>query len=475
MKDIDVLVIGGGISGLAVAHLVAQEGLSVEIWERESRAGGKIRTNHDDGYLTEQAASMVLNFRPEVNRFMQASGLESSKISRATTANRYLLDAGRLVALPMKLGPMMTSPLWSLRGKLRLAMEAFIPRGGGPQETVSEFITRRLGKEMLDKAMGPFVAGPLASDPDQANAFSVLPRLTGLEQRYGSLAMGVLVHRVLRRRTATVTEGFSFRGGMSTLVESLAVDPKIGFRGGYTVTELEPVRQGWKITGNARGIEQVCRARQVILSVPANVAARLTRPLDSTLAGLVDGIEYAPLCVVHTGFSRAAVSHPLDGNGFLVPRMARQSVNGCQWMSSLFADRAPPGKVLLSSYLGGALHPAAADLDDERSLAETLRTLQPMLGIKGTPDWVRIDRHPRALPLYHGAYHERMQAIDTHLQELPGLHLEANYRGGISIRDRIACAYQATQRILAVHRQSCPAESQPRGLAENSPEIKVFS
>ena len=364
MKDIDVLVIGGGISGLAVAHLVAQEGLSVEVWERESQPGGKIRTHQEAGYLTEQAASMVLNFRPEVNRFMQASGLESSKSSRATTANRYLVNDGRLVALPMKLGPMMTSPLWSLRGKLRLAMEAFIPRGGGPHETVSEFITRRLGKEMLEKAMGPVVAGPLASDPDQANAFSVLPRLTGLEQRYGSLAMGVFAHRVLRRRTATVTEGFSFQGGMSTLVETLAGDPGIGFHGGYTVTALEPVRQGWKVTGTARGTEQVCRARQVILSVTADKAGRLTRPLDSQLAELVDGIEYAPLCVVHTGFPRATVSHPLDGNGFLVPRKAGVSVTGCQWMSSLFPDRAPPGKVLLSSNLGGPQHHAAADVDD---------------------------------------------------------------------------------------------------------------
>ncbi len=452
MKDIDVLVIGGGISGLAVAHLVAQEGLSVEVWERDSQPGGQIRSHQEAGYLTEQAASMVLNFRPEVNRFMQGAGLESSKTPRANTANRYLVDGDRLVALPMKLGGLLASPLWSQRGKLRLALEAFVPRGGGPHETVSEFITRRLGKEVLDKAMGPFVAGPLASDPDLANAFSVLPRLTGLEQRYGSLTMGVFVHRILRRRTATVTEGFSFRGGMSTLVETLAGDPGIGFHSGYTVTELEPVRQGWKITGNARGTEQVCRARQVILSVPADVAARLTRPLDSTLGRLVDEIEYAPLTVIHTGFSRTAVSHPLDGNGFLVPRTAGASITGCQWMSSLFPHRAPPGKVLLSSYLGGALHPAATDLDDEHSLTETLRTLQPMLGIKGDPEWVRIDRHPRALPLYYGAYHERMLAIDARLQKLPGLYLEANYRGGISIRDRIACACQATQRILAESR-----------------------
>jgi oxygen-dependent protoporphyrinogen oxidase len=210
MSDLDVLVIGGGISGLAVARLLAQRGLRAEVWEKEARPGGKIATDQRDGYLTERAAAMVLNFRPEVSRFMRDFDLTESRIMRDGAANRYLVDHGRLLSVPLKIGAMICSPLWSTRGKLRLLAEPFIPRGKNENETVAEFINRRLGSEVLEKAMGPFITGPLASDPDMASALATLPRLTALEKRYGSLTLGVFVHRVLRRRTAVETEAFSF-------------------------------------------------------------------------------------------------------------------------------------------------------------------------------------------------------------------------------------------------------------------------
>lgn len=215
MTDVDVLIVGGGISGLSIAWWLAQAGISVEVWEQDTRPGGKIQSVKADGYLTEQAASMVMNFRPEVTQFMRKSGLDTYKVLRADTANRYLVHDGQLLPLPMKLIPMIMSPLWSLHGKLRMFVEPFIPKGGHAQETVTEFITRRLGSEVLEKAMGSYITGTLASDPDLANAYTVLPRLTGLEQRYGSIALGVLIYKILRRRTASFTEAFSFQGGVN--------------------------------------------------------------------------------------------------------------------------------------------------------------------------------------------------------------------------------------------------------------------
>ncbi len=458
MNDIDVLVVGGGISGLAVARLLAQRGRSVEVWEREARPGGKIVTSKRSGYLTEQAAAMVLNFRPEVRRFMQDFDLTTARIMRDGTTNRYLVDHGRLRAVPSKIGSMMLSPLWSMKGKLRLLSEPFVPRGSDENETVTEFITRRLGREVLEKAMGPYVAGPLASDPDLASASATLPRLTALEQRYGSLALGVFVHKVLRRRTATETEAFSFQGGMSTLIDSLARCNSIGFRSQHVVEGLFPNGNGWTIHATSPGGERSVRAKQVVLCVPAAAAAVLLHSMDSELAELLSGIEYAPVSVVHTGFPAHAISQPLNGSGFLVPRREGGAVTGCSWMSSVFPDRAPGGKVLLSSYLGGACAPAAAALDDEQSAAATLQTLQSLIRVKGDPEMVHVVRHRQGLPLYHGAYPARMGAIDKHLRLLPGLHLEANYRGGISIRDRILCAYQAVERIESVlaHASSAP-------------------
>ena len=253
----------------------------------------------------------------------------------------------------MKLGAMLCSPLWSLQGKLRLLLEPFIPGGYDENETVSEFIRRRLGNEFLERAMGAYISATLASDAERANAVASLPRLTALEKHYGNLAFGVFVHKVLGKRTATVRESFSFQGGMSTLIETLANSPGMYIRNGMSATELIPTAQGWRVHAQSSMTEHVIRARQVVVSIPTDKAATLTGPLDSELQKLLNGIEYAPLSVVHTGFSRSAIQHPLDGNGFLMPKNCGLTSTGCLWMSSLFPGRAPEGKVLLSNYLGG--------------------------------------------------------------------------------------------------------------------------
>ena len=451
MNDVDVLVVGGGISGLASAWWLARQGLSVAVWERATRPGGKIRSHCQDGYITERAAALIMNFQPEVNQLLAETGLDASKVLRGPCANRYLVRDGRLAPLPMTLGAMLSSPMWSRRARLRMALEPFIPKGRREHETVAEFIRRRLGPDMLDQAMEPYVAGPLASSAELAEARSVMPRLTALEQRYGSLALGVLVHKLLHRRSACAAEVFGFASGTAALVESLVAAPDVALRSGCEVTALEPRDGAWRVSATRAGGECTVRARQLIMSVPAHGAAPLLAPLAPELGRLLAGIEYAPLSVVHLGMDRAVVDHPLDGTGFLVARSQPESqvLSGNLWMSSLFPSCAPDSKALLSSYLGGARTPEAADWDDERSVSRVLSVLEPLLGLRGAPEMVRIDRHRRALPLYHGAYQGRMQAIDEQLARLPGLSLAANYRGGVSIRDRIVCGHGIAERVCA--------------------------
>lgn len=450
MSDIDVLVIGGGISGLSTATSLVQEGLSVELWESSVRPGGKIETDRDDcGYVTERAANMVMNFRPEVNRFIEQSNLVAKKSILAPVVRRYMIHDDKLVAVPVTLAAMISSPIWSLSGKLRLLAEPFIRKGGHEDETVSEFISRRVGREVLEKAMAPYVNGVLASDPDLASAYSILPRMTALEKRYGSLTLGILKHKVLRRRTATPQEAFSFGGGMSTLVRSLVNNPSVRFRPDHTAVELVKHGSNWRATATTNGTDLSVTARHVVLSIPATAAARLLSPVDRDLAQLLRGIQYTPVAVVHTGFAREAIKHPLDGTGFLIPQRVGSAATGCLWMNSLFPGRAPAGKVLLTNYLGGARLPDAVLWDDERSLTEILDVISPLLDIRDEPEMVRIDRHHRALPLYHGNYYGRMRAVTDRLEQISGLHLEANYRGGVSVRDRIVCAYNVAKRIAA--------------------------
>ncbi len=439
MNDTDVIIIGGGISGLSTAWWLAQSGVSVQVWESENRTGGKIKSQRHNGYLTERAASLLMNFRPEVAQLVHHTGLDDVKTQRSlqAEAKRYLLSNGQLQAMPMRIGGMLTSPLWSLRGKLRLLLEPFIRAAGHDDETVSEFIRRRLGNEMLEKAMEPFVAGTLAADPDQASAGATLPRLTALEKRFGSITAGVLAHKLLRRRTACGTDTFSFRGGMNTLADALARTPGVQIFSNRCVTEFSPRDRGWRVTAETPDGERSLNAAHVIVATPAPVAARLASPVSTNLATLLNEIRYAPLAILHMGLNRDDIAHPLDGSGFLSPRDERQPFSGNLWMSSLFADRAPSGKSLLTTYLGGARHPEAAQWNDDRLVNETWHALTPLLDLRGSPEMVHIDRHAQALPLYHGAHLARDNAISQQLQTLPGLHLEANYRGGVSVRDRI--------------------------------------
>lgn len=466
MRNQEVVVVGGGISGLSVAWWLAQAGIAVEVWEQEARPGGKILTREADGYLMERAASMMLNFRPEVSRMIASTQLDTAKVMcpGAPQDKRYLIQDGRLAPFPSRLASLMRSPLWSLRGRLRLLAEPFVPRGGHPAETVSQFISRRLGSEALEKAMEPFIAGPLASDPDLANAQAVLPRLTALERRYGSLALGAGLHHILQRRGAPIREMFSFRGGMSTLVEALAATPGIQLRTGITATQLEPAPSGWRATGRTRNGEHTVHTRQLVLSAPAPAAADLLQPLDAELEGLLRGIDHAPLAVVHLGFERSAIGHPLDGMGFLVPRAAGQQLTGCQWNSSLFPSRAPPGKALLTAYIGGARAPETKDWDDDRCIAAVLAGLGPLLKIDAAPERVWIERHERALPLYHGAYCGRLQQIERRLERWPRLHLAANYAGGVSVRDRIVLGFALAQRL-------CTALADSR---RHAPQVPIF-
>ncbi len=446
----DVLIIGGGISGISTAWWLAQSGVKVEIWEKSIHPGGKIKSHQENGYLTEQAASMIMNFRPEVDTLLKLSGLDQYRQSRQldSESKRYLLHKGQLEALPTTIGGMFSSSLFSTKAKLRLLTEAFVPKHIDETESVAQFIKRRFGDEFLNKAMDPFVAGTLASDPASANAMSVLPRLTALEKKYGSISAGVIVHKLMRRRSARNPETFSFNGGISTLINHLLQHKNIRFKGGVDIQQIEKYKQGWKVQAQSFNGEICKTSRQIVLSTPAQVTGRLLLNIDAELGKLLSGIEYAPLTVVHLGFDSSHIKHRLDSAGFLVPGQEKKNISGNLWMSSLFNNRAPQGRTLLSSYLGGARQPHLCQLNDMHTSDCVLSDLKSILGINSTPEMLRIDRHARALPLYNGHYQQRIMALQKNLQSHKGLNIVANYIDGVSIRDRIASARKQANRIL---------------------------
>ena len=460
MRELDALVVGGGISGLAIAHCLARAGLSVEVWESADRIGGKISTTQREGFRLESAASMVVSCGSEIDHFLHSAGLQASKRPRAPTAKRYVLHADRLHEVPSRLGDLMKTPLLSTVGKLRLLAEPLVPRGGNPHESVARFVARRLGREFLDKFFEPYVAGLLASDVDLAEAQATTPRLVALEKRYGSLAVGAVLRRVgAGSGGARRPQMFSFAGGMQTLADTLARQGGFRVRANLRVSEMWPVRGGWMTRGTTAGAIHEAFSRQLVLSLPADAAAGLIRGLDPELSALLRAVEYAPIRIVHTGFDRGRIEHSLGGSGFLVPRGSRFAANGCLWMSSLFPGHAPQGRVLFSTYLGGARNRSAAEWDAGRSMDAVMHMLRELMGVKTAPDLLHIETHPRGLPLYHGAYSQRLAAIDRRLTAWPGLHLEANYKGGVGVRDRILCADLSARRVLRQRAEAQPHRS----------------
>ncbi|MCW8884470.1 MAG: protoporphyrinogen oxidase [Motiliproteus sp.] len=473
MAEPQVLIIGGGISGLSVGWWLSRAGIPCQIWESDGRSGGKLQTEQVQGYLTEQAASILMNFRQEVDQFVDEAGLQSMKVCRSDSAeqNRYLLQNDSLQKLPTSASGMLRSPLWSMKGKLRLATEILRSSRSDENETVSDFIRRRFGPELLEKAMDPFVAGTLASDPDKANAYSVLPRLTTLERRFGSISAGVIAKKLFKGQRGPLQQAFSFSGGMSTLTAKLSKSPGVDIRCHHRVKSVKRVNDGWQVWAETPQGDRLLQVPQLVMATPAAQAANLLSSENNELGHLLRQIRYAPLNLVHLGLDRSQIPHPLDGTGFLTPRESGLHINGNLWLSRLFPNRAPEGKVLLTSYLGGARHPEHCQWDDHYSMERVIDDLSKVFKTHLAPEMVRVVRHTQALPLYHGHYYAICRQLQQHSQTLGSLHLAANYIGGVSIRDRILKGHQISN---AIQQQLSPqSQSKSPNIITPDPVIKT--
>ncbi len=444
-----VLIVGGGISGLSTAWWLAQKGVAVEVWEAAQRPGGKIRSRREAGYLTEDAAALLVNFRPQVDLLVSRLGLDQDKQRRDDSLNRYIIHNNRLTRVPMLMPALLASPLWSLPAKLRLMAEPFIPKGSHTGETVSGFIRRRLGQEILDTTMDAFISGTLASDPDLAEAQSVLPRLTALEQHYGSLTMGMFINKVIRRRQTNRADTFSFSGGMEQLVQAIASSPGITIRTGIKATTIRRQDNGWRAEGTSSSGTTHIQVPQLVLSTPADISSQLLEATDERLGKLLADIKYAPVGVLHLGIKSRNIQHKLDGTGFLVAKHNRLAINGNLWMSTLFPHRAPPEQALLTCYIGGVQRPEQLQQSDDKLTGMVLDNLRPLMKIKGEPDYVKVERHYQGLPLYHGQYRARLAQISSRLDTMPGLQLNANYIDGVSVRERIYQGQRTAQTVAA--------------------------
>lgn len=456
---LDAIVVGAGITGLTAAFHLARSGASVAVLEAAGRVGGAIETWREGGWLFELGPNTVLDNHPAVGELIAAAGLSDDRIgARPAGKRRNLWKGERLVPLPAGPPGFLTTPLFSPAAKLRLLREPWIApmpsvELGGREESIAEFVRRRLGGAFLDYAVGPFVSGVYAGDPERLSTRWAVRKIWALEQEHGSLIRGALA---LRKGPAPGGGMISFGDGLETLPRRLAAGIGAAAGGGGAGVHLDTrctriVRAGGGGGGGFR-VETaggaVFTAPRVIVTTPSDVTAGL---LDDATAGAsraLAEVPYAPVAVAALGFRRDDVAHPLDGFGFLAPRKESLRILGCLFPSSLFPGRAPDGHVALSAFAGGRTDPEVAGWDDQRLLDLVLGDLRRALGLRGDPVVARLRRWPRAIPQYevgHGRFVELAQRIE---QGLPGLELAGNFTGGVSVPDCIARGAAAAERVL---------------------------
>lgn len=430
-----VAVLGGGITGLTAAWHLRRAGIDAVVFEKSPRVGGAIGTLRTGGWLHELGPNSMLENSAELVRFLEDAGLGPRRLFAAPAASkRYIVRGGRPVAMPGSPGSFLTTPLFSLAAKLNLLGEPFRRRSApDARESVADFVTRRLGREFLDYAVNPFVGGVYAGDPRRLSVRHGFPKLHGLEQEHGSLIRGALA----RRNTSGGPKGrmFSFPEGMEELPRTLARTLGEAVRIGAAVQTVRRREGGWEIEFAHHGTVQTGRFAAVVSGLPADALSSLRcegLPRPDRLVSLRE-IEHPPVVSIYTGFRRADIAHPLDGFGLLVPEVEQGKILGTLFSSSLFTGRAPEGHVGLTSFVGGTRQPDLAWLP-EPALLETVRgELDRLLGVRGDPVYVHVQRWPRAIPQYTMDYQRYQDAYAGFEAEAPGFFIGGNARDGISL------------------------------------------
>lgn len=447
----DVVVVGAGLSGLVAAHALQRGGRRVAVLEAADRAGGVIGTRSRDGFRYETGANSALDNTPLIARLLDELGIADQRIdTNPTAASRYIVRAGRLVALPMSPHRLLASRAFSVRGKLRLLREPFVARlPAGADESIAAFVRRRLGREILDYAIDPFVSGIYAGDPERLSMQAALPRVYALEQVHGSVLRGQLAAARERRRSGQARpaqpRSFSFRDGMQTLPDALArgLAHYVGNTSATSITSPSP--HGFAVSGLHNGRRLARHARAVIIATPAPAAA-LVAPLDADAARILASIVHAPVAIVASAYRREDVAHALDGFGMLVPSRERRRILGTLFSSSLFDGRAPRGHVLLTTFAGGRRNPDIVAHDDVTLSRTVDEELAALLGAR-RPLWNAIVRWTQAIPQYELGHHDRVQHIQRACAKRPGLFFCGSWMEGVSIGDRIASAYAVADAV----------------------------
>jgi oxygen-dependent protoporphyrinogen oxidase len=441
-----VCIIGGGITGLAGAFRLQRLAPEVDltILEVEQRLGGKIVTEHTDGFVIEGGPDSFLTSKPRGIGLSEELGISARfQNTRGETRRAYVLHAGTLYPMPegltalvpSRLEPLLTSELFTSEGKARLRQEPDVPPlPADGDESLASFVERRFGREVYDRLIEPLMAGIYAGDGEVLSLGATFPHLRAMELTHGSLIAGIQASPRSDPHGRVV--GFATpSGGLSEIVDALrGTLHRARIRVGTAAVHLEQTQRGFRVS-IGDGSDQMADA--VIIATPAHVAATL---LSRVSPGAASALGMVP----HVSTATVTVSYPTDalpelpiGHGYVIPRAERRAALACSFVSQKFGSRSPEGQVLLRVFVGRAGEQDPTRLSDLELLELARAELQATLGIRAEPTVSRIFRWPHAMPQYTLGHLDRLRLVDTGLSEVPGIYLAGALRG-IGIPDCIA-------------------------------------
>lgn len=440
------IIVGGGIAGLATAHELHRRGLPFVLLESAARPGGVILSEDVDGFTIDAGPDSLLVQKPEGIKLCEELGLGPRLVPTKPPRLAFILRNGILhplpassvLGIPTRVGPFVTTRLFSWPGKLRMAGEIFVEaRRSDEDESIGAFMTRRFGQEATTYLAEPLLAGIHAGDVNRLSLRALFPRFVETERKYGSLL------RAFRSNSRPAASDGAFRslpGGLSELTRALAAAlPAASLRLNTPVARVSrSSRAGAAFFCVQLSNGESLEAPSVVIATPSYVTGQLIREMHPRLAQLCGEIEYASTATIALAFNREQVKHPLNGSGFVVPDVERLGILAASWLSSKWPHRAPEGRVLLRTFAGGARDPRAMDLSDKELIDRSMRALTPLLGITGSPLLTRVYRWKRASAQHNVGHLARLADIEKMLGDQPGLLVTGSGFRGVGIPDCVA-------------------------------------
>ena len=455
-KKIKIGILGAGISGLSIAYqLVKNENFDVKVFEKNSEPGGSMTTKQIGDFLVDFGPNSGLETTPLIREMVEAIGLGEEMVYANEAANkRYILRNNSLRKLPTSPIDFMFSRLFSIEGKLRLFAEPFIPRfNGNYDESIYDFVVRRLGYEFADYAIDPFVSGVYAGDPGALCVKSAFPKVKALEDKYGGLIKGMILGAKERKKRKETSKNyakmFTFLNGMQSFPKALTK-----YLGDRVVLNFDIQRigrgdnDGYSIEGFDLYRDYKEHEFDILIStLPAYKLTEIIPDLDKDIISILRRIYYPRVKVMMAVFKKEHIGRPLDGFGFLIPGREKKKFLGAIWSSTIFPNRAPEGYASFTIFMGGARAPKDSLFSDEEIKKMALAEFKEIMKIKESFVFLQEMTWEKAIPQYNLGYPDIENKFQDFEKKFPGVLLAGNYRGGISVGDCVKNSQTVLERV----------------------------